>query len=414
MLRPLAQLQDAQLQNALPGLALAAGLAFGLSACGPEPGAGQIPTGQAPETQPQAGPQPGAPRTVDVHGRVPVALLVPLTGEAAEVGNAIANAARMAMTDLADPALDLRVHDTQGTPAGARAAAEAAAGEGAALLLGPLFGANSGAVGDVALRAGVNVVSFSNDSSVAGGAVYVSGFTPETEAERIVGYAAAQGRDRLAVFYPETAYGQAALRGAERAAGGIGSRVVVTSGYAPSFEGIQASAGAFSGAALAAGANAVLIPDSGQSLRAAAAFLDYGGLAPGEVQYLGLGQWQGAGTRQEATLRGGWFPAPDPDRFATFADLYAARHGARPPLVAVLGYDAVQMVGQLLAEARAGGGRTPFARPALTRAQGFQGALGPFAFRPDGTSRRALAVLEVSESGFEVIDPAPARLDLLF
>ena len=118
--------------------------------------------------------------------------------------------------------------------------------------------------------------------------------------------------------------------------------------------------------------------------------------------------------RQEATLRGGWFPAPDPARFEDFAGLYAARHGDRPPLVAVLGYDAVQAVGQLLDEARRSGSRTPFGRAELTRAEGFRGALGPFRFEPDGTNRRALAVLAVGADGFEVVDPAPARMDALF
>lgn len=402
MLRPL---------TAAAGLAAAA-LALALAACAPEP----LP-GPGPQALPQPGLTPGAGGArgvIDPNGPVVVALLAPLSGAdagAVEAGNAIANAARMALTDLADPTLELRVHDTGGTAQGARAAAQAAVAEGAALILGPLFGANTPAVGDVALLAGINAISFSNDSSVAGGPVFVSGYAPEAEAARIVGFAAARGYDRLAVFYPETSYGNAALRGAERAAG---TGVVAAMGYPRSFQGIQESAGPFANAALAAGANAVLIPDSGQGLRSAAAFLDYGGLDPARTRYLGLSQWNGPGTTQEATLVGGWFTAPDPERLEAFADLYAARHGVRPPLVAVLGYDAVQAAGQLLAEARRMGSRTPFGRAELTRPQGFQGVLGPFRFEPDGTSRRALAVLEVRPGGFEVIDPAPSRLDLLF
>ncbi|HUF86882.1 MAG TPA: penicillin-binding protein activator [Thermohalobaculum sp.] len=393
-------------------LGLAAALALGLAACTPSPRPGSLPQTSVPENRPQPAQPPGGPGAADVHGRVNVALLVPLSGAeagAVDAGNAIANAARMAATDLGDPALELSVHDTGGTPEGARAAAQTAVGEGAALILGPLFGPNTGAVGEVALRAGVQVISFSNDSSVAGGPVFVSGFLPEAEAARVVGFAAARGHDRLAVFYPDTGYGHAALRGAERAA-----RVVAASGYPRSFQGIQDASGSFAGAARAAGANAVLLPDSGQGLRSAAAFLDYGGLDPARVRFLGLGQWHNEGTLQEATLRGGWFAAPDPERFETFARLYSARHGARPPQVAVLGYDAVQAAGQLLTEARQAGSRNPFGRAELTRAQGFRGALGPFRFDADGSSHRAMAILEVGEGGFAVIDPAPSRIDLLF
>ncbi len=403
-----------RLLSSAPLLALAAGLALGLAACGPEPQREAPPRSAAPTTQPGPTAEPRGRARVNPHEPVTVALLAPLSGgNAAEVGNAIANAAQMAMTDMGDESLRLSVHDTRGTEEGAREAAQAALDEGAALFLGPLFAANAPAVGEVARGAGINAIAFSNDSSAAGGPVFVSGFLPEAEAARIVGFAAARGHDRLAVFHPDNGYGRAALRGAEQAAPSAGARVVTASSYTPTFQGIQDASGPFSGAAQSAGANAVLIPDSDENLGSAAAFLDYGGLDPARVKYLGLGQWQGPMALREAALRGGWFAAADPDRVARFSEIYAARHGARPPFLAVLGYDAVQAAGQLLTEARATRSETPFGRAELARSQGFQGALGPFSFRSDGTSRRALAVLEVGEGGFRVIDPAPARLDLM-
>jgi len=78
----------------------------------------------------------------------------------------------------------------------------------------------------------------------------------------------------------------------------------------------------------------------------------------------------------------------------------------------VLGYDAVQVAGQLLADARRDGSYTPFGRAELTRFEGFQGALGPLRFQPDGLNQRAMAILEVGVRSFEVLDPAPTRLDL--
>jgi hypothetical protein len=155
-----------------------------------------------------------------------------------------------------------------------------------------------------------------------------------------------------------------------------------------------------------------MLPDRGQGLRSAAAFVDYGGLDPARMKYLGLGQWNVDETLQEPALLGGWFPAPDPARFEQFASLYAARYGAKPPFIAVLGYDAVQVAGQLLADARRLGSQTPFGRAELTRVEGFQGALGPLRFEHSGTSQRALAILEVASGGFRVRDPAPYRLDI--
>jgi len=394
------------------GLLLAAGLALSLAACAPrtaskpEPAATPVPQRTAP-----------APRLglVDPNRPVLVAVLAPLSSSdpgATAIGNALANAARMAAVDLADPTMELRFYDTAGDPATARLAAAKAVGDGAALILGPLFSASTGAVRGAASDARINVVSFSTDSQAAGGPVFVSGFLPEGAARRIVGFAASQGYDRLAVFYPRNDYGNAARRGAEAAAPSSGARVMVATGYPRTFHGIQDTAGLFAETALAAGVTALLLPDRGQGLRSAAAFVDYNGLNPARMKYLGLGQWNAAETLQEPALHGGWFPAPDPARFEQFASLYAARHGARPPFIAVLGYDAVQVAGQLLAEARRSGSRTPFGRAELTRFEGFQGALGPLRFEHSGTSIRALAILQAGPEGFEVLDPAPYRLDI--
>ncbi|MHA1530053.1 MAG: penicillin-binding protein activator [Alphaproteobacteria bacterium] len=395
-----------------PGLILSAGLTLVVASCGPtttsEPARSTTPS--AAQTTPRL---PSG--RIDPNRPVMVALLAPLTAAdegAANAGIALANAARMAMVDLADPTMELRVYDTGGNAQGARAMALKAVREGAALILGPLFGTSTGGVGDAAGAAGINVISFSTDSMVAGGPVFLSGFLPEAEARRIVGFAASRGLDRIAVFYPHTDYGSAAIRGAEAAGLTSSARVVAASGYPRTFEGIQNTSGPFAGAALSAGASAILLPDSGQGLRSVGAFLDYNGLDPVEIKYLGLGQWDSSATLKEPALRGGWFPAPDPDKLDVFTGLYSVRYGAQPPFIAVLGYDAVQVAGQLLAAARRDGSTTPFGRAELTRIEGFQGALGPLRFEHNGLNVRAMAVLEVGERNFEVLDPAPSRLGL--
>lgn len=390
--------------RSIPGFLVAIGLTLCLAAC-EAPSANVALPGQASRPPPPV---------TDLTRPVLVAMLTPLTAAdqgAAATGNALANAARMAKGDLGDPALNLKVYDTAGTADGAAAAARRALSEGATLILGPLFGANTPAVAAIAGPTGVSVISFSTDSTVAGGPVFVSGFLPETEAARIVSFAAARGYGRIGVFYPLTAYGDAARRGAEQASRTSSAQIVTSTGYQRTFQGIEEGAGPFAAAAREAGAGAVLLPESGKGLQTVAAFIDNNGLDPARIKYLGLGQWNASATLQEPTLRGGWFPAPDPGRLDRFARLYRARFGSRPPFVAVLGYDAVQVAGQLLADARRTGSRTPFGRPELTRARGFQGALGPLRFLPGGQAVRAMAVLQVDAGTFTVADPAPLRLD---
>ena len=74
-------------------------------------------------------------------------------------------------------------------------------------------------------------ISFSNDASVARPGLYVLGFRPEEQVERIVDYAAAQGRTRFAALAPDDAYGSrasAAWRAAVAQVPGATAEIAVT------------------------------------------------------------------------------------------------------------------------------------------------------------------------------------------
>ena len=121
------------------------------------------------------------------------------------------------------------------TPAISRQKAEEAArsalAAGAELLLGPLYGRSASAVAPLAAAGGVSVISFSNDASVARPGLYVLGFRPEEQIERVVKYAAAQGRTRFAALAPADAYGTrvlAAWRAAVAQVPGATAEIAVT------------------------------------------------------------------------------------------------------------------------------------------------------------------------------------------
>jgi len=380
----------------VPGLLLAATAALALGACAPQ---GQTTGGDEPRQ---------APGGFDPNQPVIVAVLTPSTAEnpgAAALGQALANAASMASEDLGDDKLQLRFYDTGGAEASAIAAAKRAVADGAKLIVGPLFGANTQAIAPTAAAANVNIVSFSTDSSVGGGPIFLSGFLPEKAAGRITSFAQAQGYSRIGIFYPETAYGEVSLRGAQTASG---PAMVAVTGYARSEEGIPPAAKAFADQVRAEGARALLIAESGQALVFVADQLGRAGLTGGGYKYLGLGEWNTAATLDASLLKGGWFPAPDPGALRAFVERYQGRFGAAPPTLAVLGYDGVQIAGQLLADARASGSKDPFGAQALTRPAGFRGIVGPVRFDANGLGERGMAILEVEANDFRLIDPAPA------
>jgi ABC-type branched-subunit amino acid transport system substrate-binding protein len=312
----------------------------------------------------------------------------------------------LAAEELGGAAVALRVYDTSG---GADAAARRALDDGAALLLGPLFGANAVAAGTAAAQRGVNVISFSTDAAVAGGNVWLVGQLPSGEADRIVAFARGAGYGRIGVFAPDTPYGAAAERAVQDAARRSGASVVASGRYNRSFEGIQTASEPYSQAHLGAEAQAVVLPEEGDGLRSAAAFLDFHGVSPRDGKYLGLSVWaKDPAIVKERALQGGWFAAPDPFRLSAFEQRYAARYGASPPRLAHLGYDAAAAAVAMVESARAARGASPFSRAAITDPGGFSGAAGTFRFTPGGLNERALAVLEVAPDGFIVVDPAPA------
>ena len=358
----------------------------------------------APAAQPAAPVQP-----VPAAGPAVVGLLVPLTTSdpgAAQIAEAMVNAARLAIADSGSAGIQLEVYDTAGSPERAASAARQAVNDGAQVLVGPLFAGTTRAVAPVAAQAGINVISFSTDSTVAGDPVYLSGYLPEAEARRIAAFASRRNFRNVAVYYPQTSYGEAAIRGMQQAASRTGMNIVAQQGYPRSFEGIKNTAGPFAEEAKANGAQAVLLADGGQGLRSIGAFMAYRGVSSDVIQYMGLGQWNSPTTLEERSLKGGVFPAPDPEQVRAFLNRYSSQFGGRPPVLSVLGYDGVSLAAQMLGDARQNGG-APFADARLARTGGWNGAFGPIRFFSDGTSERGMAVLIVTDNGFEVMEPAP-------
>lgn len=152
-------------------------------------------------------------------GPVKVALLLPLSGNAAAVGRDMLEAAQMALFDVGRTDMVLLPRDTGGTPAGAAAAARSAIDAGAELILGPLFARAAGAVAPVAAEHDLTVISFSNDASVAGGNVWVLGFRPEEQVARVIEYARSRGMTRIGTLAPDDAYGRRAVNGFRDAMG---------------------------------------------------------------------------------------------------------------------------------------------------------------------------------------------------
>jgi ABC-type branched-subunit amino acid transport system substrate-binding protein len=297
--------------------------------------------------------------------------------------------------------------DTLGTPEGARAAAQDAVKDGAELIIGPLFSAEVTAAAPEAQRAGIPMVAFSSDRKVAGNGVYLLSFLAGSDVPRIVSYSASRGKRRFAALVPQTDSGRLVEQSLLAAVGQYGGQVVAVKSYPQDANGMVAPVREI--AALARKGetpqiDALLIAGGADSLPSLAPLLPYSEVDTKSVKVIGTGGWDCAGIGKEESMGGGWFPAPDPKGWTDFTKRYVDTYGDVPPRLASLAYDAVSLAVSLSNNPK--GQR--YTAKQLTRSAGFAGIDGLFRLKPDGTSERGFAILEVGRYNNEVIDVAPS------
>jgi ABC-type branched-subunit amino acid transport system substrate-binding protein len=332
--------------------------------------------------------------------KVDVALLLPLTGSNAAIGADMLDAAQQALLELGGPNLAITPKDTGSTADGAAAAANEAVADGAKLIVGPLTAPEIDAVRPIAQTAALNVIAFSNVAAAAGGGVYLIGFLPSQEIDRVVGYAYSGGVTHFAVIAPSNPYGQLSTGAIQAAASKYGASVDDTEVFSPDESDLETVVQhlAANGAPTF---NAILLPEGGQQLRDVAQQLAGQKLTAPQFRLLGTGLWDTPGLGAEPNLVGGWYAAPPAEARTGFEQRFASVYGHSPQRMASLAYDAVGVAAVL---ARSGG---DFSTASLTNPSGFAGTNGIFRFLPDGTNERGLAVLEVEGAGTSVVSPAP-------
>lgn len=348
-----------------------------------------------------------------------IALLVPLSksGQTGAIAKGLKQAGELALFEFKDPSLQLIVKDTQGTPEGAKAAAEAALGSGAEIIIGPLFATSVTAVAAVAKPRGVPIVAFSNNERVAAPGVYLLSFQARQEIERVVAFAALQGKTRFAGLVSDDPFGRLVAEKFKTAVQKSSGQVAALETYPAGANGMLEKAqslferiGAARTSDTTAAAvpttpvDALFLPGDAASLPTLGPILKYGQVDAKQLTIIGTGGWDYRGVGRVEALRGGLFAAPDPRSWRAFATKFTGTFGSAPPRIASLAYDGVAIAATLAANT-SGGQR--FSADKMTATGGFTGVDGPVRFMPSGLTERGLAILKVTEYGKQVVEPAP-------
>jgi len=366
-----------------------------------------------------------------------IALLLPMSGPRGRLGRELLDAAQIAVFDLADENFTILPLDTKGTADGAAEAASQAIEAGVELILGPLLASSVRAVRPVASSAGISVVAFSNSRDVAGDGVYILGFVPRQQVEAMIAYAVSEGIYRYAALAPNNAYGRAVVMALKEVAELYDAVVKRVQFYEPLATDLTGPTKAMAdyerrhSALLQQRAqlearddevsqqvlkrlekldtlgkvdyDAVLLPGSGQQLKAIASLLSYYDVDRPAVRLLGLANWaQTANIESEPSLNRGWYAAPPAAERKNFLRRYREIYGRPPAAIASLGYDATALA-VVLAQSQQ---RGQFSRARLIQPFGFLGVDGLFRLRDEGIAERVFEIREVNSRGFTIRRPA--------
>lgn len=349
-------------------------------------------------------------------------------------------AAQVALFDIAGEDFLLMPYDTAGKPDTAREAAKVALAHGARLILGPLFSESVLAVAPVVRAAGVNLVAFSNNRTIAGERIFVIGLLPRGQISRVVSYARSRGHLRFAALVPDSAYGRRVvenLRESAATGGGVLGHVEYFAADGSDLNDAVRRLGKYdarrgalkerrktlAGAADRrtldrlkgadtfgeVGFDALLVPVGGARLKQIAALLPFYDVNTSKIRLLGVSSWLAPGLGREPPLVGAWFASPQTEAGADFEKRYRELYGEAAHELAPLAYDATALAA-VLARAEGGG---DFSTAALTSPNGYAGTAGIFRFLSSGEVQRGLAVLEVEPWRLRMVSPSPETFESL-
>jgi ABC-type branched-subunit amino acid transport system substrate-binding protein len=368
-----------------------------------------------PAPAPQPAPVPTAPARI-----IKIGLLVPLSGNTANLGKSLQDAAFLALNDKYNslPAhvrqqtqIVLVPKDSGQDETSAMNAMQELNQAGVSLVLGPVFGPQMRAIQPMLAERNIMAISFSNNKDMAGKNILLMSFLPEQQISRVMSYAKSKGIQSIAGLLPNDNYGETV--------GGLiyneGTRLGMTlSGlaYYPKTatsvsKELQQLIPPVSTTPKAS-FQALVLPEGGERLNAIARDMQRMGIDMKSFKILGSGQWDDAAFRIQPSLIGSWFATADPEKHRRFEQHFQRAYNYQPARLGSLSYDAIALASTLVVSQPSAKPDEVFNLKALTQPAGFNGpADGIFRFLPDGTCERGLTIMEVTESGAKMIDRAP-------
>ena len=365
-----------------------------------------------------------------------VGILLLVSGKTERVGNMMLNSAQLALFDNKLNNIILKPYDTKGTAFGAVDAINEAVRNKVDVVVGPLFTQSTKAILDIAYTNNLLVLSFSDNQNLLSEKypnVYLMGFTPKQEIDRMISYLIDyKNFYGFSAMFPSDIYGSTVSKSFKEVIFRKDAKIVKTEFYSKDDKNLEKKTNnllntntfkdevyekyeADQALAKAEGlstdiefkytdedkiyADALILPDSGSELLNIANYVaNYNG--KNKPILVGTSKWLNTTLYNNIDFDNSLFVAPNPNGYAEFENKYFEVYQSYPLRVGSLAYDAITAVIESYAKAE----EKENLKYAIENYQGFTGFNGRFRFLADGMLERKLAIIRINNGRFEIID----------
>jgi branched-chain amino acid transport system substrate-binding protein len=345
------------------------------------------------------------PPAVRNDGVVRVGLMLPLSGDYAELGLDIAGGIEMALFQTGEPDIELIYLDTKGETSAYQAALDAQS-KAVDIIIGPLFTASIEQSAEILAQAGIPVLSMSNNQDAAQTGRWVMNYLPEQQMDNLLGYLVQENKMRIGILASEDVFGSRIMMHAisrlqelaiSPAALSIlppdvladeptlKSRIKEFSRYVAPEEGVtDLPPPPYDAVILAGNADFVL---------RAAPVLAYYDLGPSQVTFVGTDLWTRSDLLREPSLQGSLIARAQIPEATIFETSWKETFKTGSSPLSRLGFDSMALI---TVTKRAHAAKTSDDnsldvdwKGGLIQEQGFAGFSGTFRLLPDGRNSRS-------------------------
>ncbi len=382
------------------------------------------------------------PKEVKKYEKLRVATILPLTGKNAKIGKSMLNAINLSLFDNDHKdRIELFIFDNKSSDYNSKKIIKKIADKKIRLVIGPVFTSSIESISEIAAENNIVVLSFSNNSDLINyKGIFLSGFSPEQEIDRITSYLIDSGKSNFSVIAPNNQYGIRIAKTLREMAEIKDANFISSQFYINSKKSFTKIANTILNSYIVSDeieeyqeeleaiedkeereireleiiaqhkiyADTILIAESGDKAFKIAKELHLNNVDGRDIQIIGTSHWDKVSILEGNSLSGAWFPGPNNKYYSRFKEKYNQIYGEDPVRISSIAYDVTAFVIDLSSEIKdqklTGNDIVNY-----NGKKGYRGIDGLFRFLPNGIVERNLSVLGVGNSEFKIIDRAPRR-----